>query len=219
MISVSKLKEVKALFSGGEVAGWKIVVDRSPRIVFHAGSNKFEVRDLVSRTSNANLNTLMGHLRNKLTHSPLADSVDYVVADRITQEVEHRRLQIALHEYGRDVYRGTLAAPQLTYHIQKATDKGDTSAEALTGIETDTKNRLVYNLKGSVGVADDTDGFDRFISCLYVDIKLNSNTGEWLATKNDLARSSYSILAEMNPADISDQELLDLILESAPQVV
>ena len=218
-MAITKNKYLQKLFASGSVAGFKISIDRSPRIIATNHGGKIFLLDAKTGLSGRSEGFVLDQMKRNLTQSNINERFSYVVVDRHTNMTEKGQLHIALQEYGQDVYVGILAAPQMQIHLNR-TDSEDTAMtpEVRAGIDSkDAINRLIYNLDGSTSF--DTEGYDRMLQGKYVDIQINSKTGHWKATKNDACKACYAPLAELRASDIENSDLLALILSSAPERV
>ena len=216
-MAITKNKYLQKLFASGNVAGLKISIDRSPRITATTHAGKTFVLDSVTGLSGRDDAFVLDRIKRELTQSHINERFGYVVVDRHTNMTEKGQLHIALQEYGQDVYEGILATPQMQSYLNR-TDSEDTALtpEVRAGIDSkDAINRLIYNLEGSTPC--DVNGYDRMVQGKNVDIQINSKTGHWKATKNDACKACYAPLADLKSSDISNSDLLALILGNAPE--
>lgn len=208
---------IQKLFASGEVAGLKISIDRTPRIIAKNHAGKTFVLDSKTGLSARDDGFVLDRIKRELTQSDINERFSYVVVDRNTNMTERGRLHFALGEFGRDMFEGVLATPQIeTYLTHTDSEDSAMTPEVRAGIDSKNSiNRLIYNLEGSTSCNEE--GFDRMVQGKYVDVHINSKTGHWKATKNDLCKATYAPLAELRPNDIKNSELVDLIMSNAPE--
>jgi len=213
-------KAIQKLFATGDVGNLKISIDKTPKIVVTAGNSNQSILRLNAGKDNDSW--VLGRLKEVLTRSHIEEHFRYIAVDRNTEMTEERSLKLPLHDINKEVYEGVLDTPQIKAHINSLAyhakqQEALLSAEERVGIqEKSTVHRLVFNIQGSASC--EKEGYDRHAQGKYVDIYLNSNTGEWKAIKNSTCKASYAPLARLKPSDISDEELLELMLTNAPEL-
>jgi len=219
-MSILKNKALQKLFSTGEIGGLSISIDRTPKIIATTKIGKKFV--LEKSGSNKNEEWVLQQLKNILTMASITESFGYIVVDRNTNMTEHRTLNLALHEYGREDYEGLLEAPRIKAYVdslafQAKSESSLKTAEELAGINKQNLTlRLIFNFDRSI--AYQTEDFDRMVKGKYVDIYLNSNTGQYKAIKNDACKALYPPLASLKPSEIDDDSLMELMFANAPEL-
>ena len=219
-MTITNNKVIQKLFATGNLAGLAISVDRRPKVIATTRIGKKFV--LEPRFDNKNDPWVFNQIKQALTQSSIYENFAYVVVDRNTEMTEERNLRLALHDPYQEIYQGVLEAPLIKGHINamayhaKQRD-GLVTAEQRAGIEVkDAVHRLIFNLKNSKPCNEGE--YDRQVNGKYVDIYLNSNSGQWKAIKNSTCKACYAPLAKLKPSDISDEELMELMLANAPEL-
>jgi hypothetical protein len=216
---ISNDKAMKQLFATGNVCGLTLVVDRSPRIIAKTTSgNTIELDPQTGKSSGHSSDFVLKRLRDGLTYADISESFSYLVVDRTTSQTEKGSLKLALHEFGRDVYVGQLSAPTLSANIRiNEGEDAMTTAESRVGIvDSEQFGRLIFNIEGST--KSNEPDYDRVLQAKYVELLLCSKTGKYRATKKEACKSLYAPLAGIEKNDISDDDLIELIITNAPQI-
>jgi hypothetical protein len=205
-----EFETMKKIFSAGEFDGVQVKVVNTPRFLVKVGANNemwLDGKHGLSHKQDHNRDWVLRRLKESLTSSHhLRETFSWVCADRITSDKENGYLQLMLGHYGVDEYSGTLKTKRLETLV--ALNEGSIeSVEAVIGLNKSNNNRLVFNLVGSETYTTKK-GYDRMKMGKYVTLYLNSNTGDYLAEKNDACKKQYAPFAHLKASDISDEYLI-----------